>query len=57
MMVWEGIQQARLGLSFRERLEADLEVSLNARQLDELFDLWGFLERIGVIFERLEKLE
>lgn len=57
MLVWEDIQQARSGASFRERLEADSDVRLTNEQLDGLFDPWGFLQRIDVLFERLETLE
>lgn len=54
MQVWDDIQQARAGKSYRELLEADPECTLSASQLDEVFDPWAFLGRIGVLFERLE---
>ena len=57
MLVWDDIQQAKAGPSFRERLEADPEVTLGSAELDELFDPWSFLQRVNVLFERLEKLE
>jgi len=57
MKVWDDIQQARDGESFKEMLAADPEMPLSEAQLDEIFDPWGFLGRIGVIFERLETLE
>ncbi len=57
MAVWEDIQNAVEGPTYRERLEADPEVTLTAEQLDEIFDPWAFLTRIDVIFERLEGLE
>ncbi len=57
MLVWEDIQQARSGPSYRERLEADPEFPICAEELDIIFDPWGFLSRIGVLFDRLETLE
>lgn len=56
MAVWADIQQAVEGPSYRERLEADEEVTLTAEQLDAIFDPWGFLQRKDVLFERLEGL-
>lgn len=57
MAVWEDIQNAQAGPTYRERLEADLDANLTAAQLDEIFDPRAFLSRIDSIFERLEKLE
>ncbi len=57
MKVWEDIQNAVDGPTYRERLEADPECNLSTEQLDEIFDPWTFLTRIDVIFERLETLE
>lgn len=57
MAVWEDIQNAQTGPTYRERLEADLDANLTAAQLDEIFDPRAFLSRIDSIFERLEKLE
>lgn len=57
MRVWDDIQHARKGPGFREALEADPECVLGARELDEIFDPYAFLERAGVIFDRLESLE
>ncbi len=57
MAVWEDIQNAQAGPTYRERLEADLDANLTAAQLDEIFDPRAFLSRIDFIFERLEKLE
>jgi adenylosuccinate lyase len=57
MQVWDDIQQARDGLTYRELLEADPECTLTAEQLDEVFDPWAFLNRVGVLFERVEGLE
>jgi adenylosuccinate lyase len=57
MAVWEDIQQARQGLSFRQRIEGDERVKLPTALLDELFDPWVFLQRSAVLFKRLEDLE
>ncbi len=59
MQVWEDIQNAVDGPTYRERLEADPEaaVALTAEKLDEIFDPWDFLTRKDVVFERLENLE
>jgi adenylosuccinate lyase len=57
MRVWDDIQQARPGLSYREQLEADAECVLSAETLDGCFDPWGFLARAGVVFDRVEALE
>ena len=59
MRIWDDLQQARAGASYREMLEADAEamVLLTPSALDECFDPRKFLERSGVLFDRLEKLE
>ena len=57
MAVWDDIQHARAGASYRERLEADAECVLSAQQLDAIFDPRAFLARAGVVFERVEGLE
>jgi adenylosuccinate lyase len=59
MKVWDDLQQACEGKSFREQLEADPEATilLSDEALDECFDPWKFLERKAVLFERLEGLE
>jgi adenylosuccinate lyase len=59
MKVWDDLQQARSGPSYREMLEADAEAKtlLSPAALDECFDPRRFLERSGVLFERLEALE
>ncbi len=57
MVVWDDIQQARKGPSYRQLLEGDSDCTLTSEQLDECFDPWGFLTRTGVLFERVEKLE
>ncbi len=56
MIVWDDIQQARAGKSYRELLEADGDCPLSAEQLDAIFDPWAFLARSGVVFARLEGL-
>ncbi|MBE0477401.1 MAG: adenylosuccinate lyase [Coriobacteriia bacterium] len=60
MRVWDDIQQARSGPTFREALEADPEFAaagVPAADLDALFDPRSFLGRVDVVFERLEGLE
>jgi adenylosuccinate lyase len=57
MEVWEDIQSARTGPSYRERLEADDEFPICAEELDAIFDPRGFLARVDVVFERLETCE
>lgn len=58
MRVWEDIQNAIDGPTFRENIEADPDAAmLTAEQLDEIFDPRAFLTRIDPIFERLETLE
>jgi adenylosuccinate lyase len=58
MLVWDDIQQARAGMSFRERIEADAAASqLTSSQLDAIFDPWSFLGHRDVLFKRLEDLE
>ncbi|NGM17851.1 adenylosuccinate lyase [Xiamenia xianingshaonis] len=58
MKVWEDIQNATDGPTYRQRLEADEEAAaaLSAEKLDEIFDPWDFLTRKDVVFERLESL-
>ena len=59
MKVWEDIQNAVDGPTYRERLEADDEAMalLSAEKLAEIFDPWDFLTRKDVVFDRLEALE
>ena len=57
MAVWEDIQQAQDGPTYRERLEADVDCPLTAEQLDKIFDPWAFLTRKGEVFDRLKTLE
>ncbi len=57
MQVWDDIQQAREGMTYRELLEADPECPLDAATLDEVFDPWEFLGRVDVVFAKLEECE
>ena len=57
MKVWDDIQQARSGKTYRELLEADERCPLTAEQLDTIFDPWEFLRRKDVLFDRLEALK
>ena len=57
MKVWEDIQQAVEGPTFRQNLEADAECPLTAEQLDTIFDPQAFLGRKDVMFDKLKELE
>ena len=59
MKVWEDIQNAVDGPTYRERLKADDEAMalLSAEKLAEIFDPWDFLTRKDVVFDRLQELE
>lgn len=57
MKVWEDIQQAVDGPSFRENLEGDADCSLTEQQLDAIFDPASFLGHKEVIFNKLNDLE
>lgn len=64
MQVWEDIQNAVDGPTFKERIEQDPDVqkliesgALSKEKLDEIFDPRAFLSRINIVFERLEKLK
>lgn len=57
MKVWDDIQQAVDGPTFRENLEADPDCPLTEAQLDEIFDPTSFLGHKDVIFEKLKDLE
>ena len=57
MKVWDDIQQARSGPSYRENLHADPECTIDGTALDAIFDPRAFLARSGVLFDRLETLE
>ena len=57
MAVWEDIQNAVDGPTYRERLEADPEAKLAPEVLDESFDPWACLGHKDVVFKKLEALE
>ena len=57
MATWHDIQQGVDGPTYRERLEADSDVTLTQEQLDAIFDPWDFLTRKDRVFDRLEQLE
>lgn len=57
MAVWNDIQNASDGPTYREMLEQDVEANLSAEVLDAIFDPQNFLSRIHVIFDRLADLE
>ncbi|MCL2807537.1 MAG: adenylosuccinate lyase [Coriobacteriia bacterium] len=59
LVVWDDIQQARSGLDYRGRLEADSRAAalLNSETLDAIFEPRSFLGRMPILFERLQKLE
>jgi adenylosuccinate lyase len=57
MRVWDDLQSARSGPSYRELLAADDGCPLEAGVLDAIFDPRAFLTRAGVVFERLDGLE
>jgi len=42
--------------SFRELLEQDAEVTLDAEKLDELFDYGRFVRNVPAVFERLDEI-
>lgn len=56
MAVWEDIQNAVDGPTYRERLEADPDAHLTPEQLDAIFDPRAFLTRKDAIFARLRDL-
>ena len=56
MLVWDDIQRAVEGPTYRQRLEADPKCTLTAAQLDEIFDPREFLRRVDVLFDRVEAL-
>lgn len=57
MKVWSDIQNNKEGPTFREMLEADKDVTLDAQTLDKIFDPWEFLVHKEVLFQRLENLK
>lgn len=56
MKVWDDIQKAQSGPTYRELLSADDACALTDEQLEKIFDPWEFLSRVDVVFDRLEKL-
>jgi adenylosuccinate lyase len=59
MRVWDDIQNARHGMSYREALQDDPDfraAGMSAEELDAVFDPQAFLVRAGIVFERLEGL-
>lgn len=56
MKVWDDIQKAQSGSTYRELLEADPLCTLTTEELDVIFDPWEFLRRIDAIFDRIEAL-
>ena len=57
MKVWDDIQQAIDGPTFRKNLEADPDSPLTDAQLDAIFDPSNFLGHKDVIFSKLKDLE
>ena len=57
MVVWQDIQNAAKGKTFRERIEADADANLSKTELDKIFDPQAFLKNKGEVFKRLEGLE
>ena len=57
MKVWDDIQQAIDGPTFRENLAADPDSPLTHAQLDAIFDPSSFLGHKDVIFSKLKDLE
>lgn len=58
MKVWEDIQNAISGPTFRENIEADPDAAvLSGEELDAIFDPKSFLTRIDLIFDRLDNLQ
>ncbi|MDH4139205.1 MAG: adenylosuccinate lyase [Coriobacteriia bacterium] len=59
MRVWDDIQHAKGGPSFREALAADGDAAavLKDAELDAIFDPQEFLGRVDAVFERLAGLE
>lgn len=56
MKVWDDIQKAQSGPTYRELLATDDACGLTDEQLEKIFDPWEFLSRVDVVFDRLEKL-
>ncbi len=64
MQVWEDIQDAVDGPTFKERVLADEKVqelmaagAVTTEQVDAIFDPQAFLTRTNIVFDRLEPLE
>lgn len=57
MRVWEDIQLAQDGPSYKQRLEADADCVLPSDVLDTIFNPQVFLTRKDEVFKRLRKLE
>ena len=57
MRTWENIQEAEPGPALRDYLEGEHDFPLDFGTMEEIFDPWGFLGRVDVVFERLEALE
>ena len=57
MATWHEVQDCVSGPTFKERLEADPRCTVSQETLDEIFDPWDFLTRIGVVFDRLQELD
>jgi adenylosuccinate lyase len=57
MAVWDDIQQAREGQTFRDKIAADPEAAAITNQLDHLFDPQAFLTHVPKLYERLETVE
>ena len=59
MKVWEDIQNAVDGPTYRERLKPTTRPwpCFPQEKLDEIFDPWDFLTRKDVVFDRLQELE
>lgn len=64
MQVWEDIQNAVEGPTFKDRIESDPKVielmgegGLTQDRLNDIFDPNAFLTRIGIVFDRLEDLD
>ncbi len=59
MKVWEDIQNAVDGPTYRERLKPTTRPwpCFPQAKLDEIFAPWDFLTRKDVVFDRLQELE
>jgi len=57
MQIWEDVQNARTGPTLAELLASEDDCPLDKAQLDELCNPTQFLQRVDVVFERLEQLD